>query len=259
MLYIYCIKNKKYNNGKKLVCNMLCFFVPLCILGLIQMWYNYIRFDSIFEFGAKYQLTVADMRIHMGFSLPAIIKGFAKYLFTLPKIDISEFPFTNLYNNLYYNTALNEYEYENFVSGILIIPIIWILFFKNKICTKNNVVLKKVVNIIILISIIQIFIITCFAGTSQSYSVDIKLMLVIVSVLTGLKIIEENLNTHVYDSSGYNKTSIKFKRYNSVFITLCIISVILVMPQSFSTESNLLDNMYLNININLSNFFEFWK
>ena len=43
------------------------------------MWYNHLRFDSVFEFGAKYQLTVSDVsqnRLRFSAILPAILSYF---------------------------------------------------------------------------------------------------------------------------------------------------------------------------------------
>ncbi|WP_295069402.1 hypothetical protein [Ruminococcus sp.] len=39
---------------------LLCAIVPMACIGLTQMWYNYDRFGSPFEFGIQYSLTIND-------------------------------------------------------------------------------------------------------------------------------------------------------------------------------------------------------
>jgi hypothetical protein len=248
LLYDYL---KLYKDNKKVVIKrFLLFFIPLSILGIIQMYFNYIRFDSIFDFGALRQLTVADMNVQTGFSIIAIIKGFSRFLFTLPHIEIFKFPFINTYDNNYYYMGFNEYEYENSVSGIFFIPIIWGLFLKNKLKKgeKEEKKLWHVANLVIITVCVLVTIISCFAGAAESYFIDIKLMLVIMSVVVLLKIIEK------YKVSD----KIELEKYNQIFFILCIVSIFLVLPQSFSTEASSLENMYMPINIVLSNFFMFW-
>ncbi len=39
---------------------LICAIVPMACIGLVQMWYNYDRFGSPFEFGIQYSLTIND-------------------------------------------------------------------------------------------------------------------------------------------------------------------------------------------------------
>ena len=64
---------------------LLCAIVPMACLGLCQMWYNYDRFGSPFEFGIQYSLTINDFtrtRFHWQLSLIALYN----YLFNTPVI-----------------------------------------------------------------------------------------------------------------------------------------------------------------------------
>ena len=73
--------------------NTLAILVPCLIVGVGAMWYNYIRFDSFFDFGASYNLTGFDMtaKAH-GISLRAIAVALLFYVF-MP-LDISpSFPY----------------------------------------------------------------------------------------------------------------------------------------------------------------------
>ena len=59
------IKEKAKKGGKKCIGTyraryLLCALLPMVCIGLIQMWYNYDRFGSPFEFGIQYSLTIND-------------------------------------------------------------------------------------------------------------------------------------------------------------------------------------------------------
>lgn len=51
--------NRKKIDGK-LVKQILAVISPYIVIGILLMLYNYVRFDSVFEFGQSYQLTKAD-------------------------------------------------------------------------------------------------------------------------------------------------------------------------------------------------------
>lgn len=55
------IAHKRLFFSRKGIGNTLCIIVPCLVIGGIAMWYNYIRFDSLLDFGASYNLTGFDM------------------------------------------------------------------------------------------------------------------------------------------------------------------------------------------------------
>lgn len=50
-------KSKKYLN---IMGQIAAFIIPYILIAVLLMWYNYMRFESPFEFGQSYQLTVTD-------------------------------------------------------------------------------------------------------------------------------------------------------------------------------------------------------
>ena len=92
---------KRTNGGKKKqqlfnsagIRYLLCALVPMTCLGLCQMWYNYDRFGTPFEFGIQYSLTINDFtkaQFHPRLSLIALYN----YLFNPPVISAS-YPFVS--------------------------------------------------------------------------------------------------------------------------------------------------------------------
>lgn len=76
---------------KRRVVYTLCAALPMMIFGAVQMWYNYVRFDSPFDFGIQYSLTVNDFtkaEYHTSFVLIAIYN----YLFNPPHFS-AVYPF----------------------------------------------------------------------------------------------------------------------------------------------------------------------
>ena len=210
------------------------------------MTYNYLRFDSIFEFGAKYQLTSYNMIYAMTPTLGKIIEGIGKYIFTLPIINIFDFPFV-VPNFNSTNTALNELCYQNKIVGLAAIPIVWVILLigelKNNIKTKEDKELKNLINISLITVLLFIILNTVSAGICDAYSVEFKIIAVLVCTIIWLMILENKENKNIL---------------NKIFLIVCIATLLLFIPLSLTTESNLLLDMKNETTVYLKNFFEFW-
>lgn len=82
-----------FDKKQRLNC-LLTALVPYFLLGIPIALYNYLRFDSFFEFGAKYNLTIFNMTV-TDFSLGKLIQGLYENWFRLPSLHAS-FPFVEL-------------------------------------------------------------------------------------------------------------------------------------------------------------------
>jgi hypothetical protein len=89
--YLYVIYKKHF---RKLAAALLSLGIPLALVLAALLWYNYARFNSVFEFGHRYQLT--------GLALPANYHDVSSVKYTVPNFytyflrppDFSaEFPF----------------------------------------------------------------------------------------------------------------------------------------------------------------------
>ena len=90
--------------------------LPYAIVAIGLMIYNYVRFDSPFDFGANYNITTNDMT-RRGFYLGRIGEGVFQYLFQLPVIT-TNFPFVR--ETYLTSDYLGQTIRENFFGGILI-------------------------------------------------------------------------------------------------------------------------------------------
>lgn len=72
---------------------MAAVLLPYLAVAMGLMYYNFIRFGSVFDFGANYNLTTNDMT-HREISLGRLPDGIFLYLFQFPDIGL-QFPFVN--------------------------------------------------------------------------------------------------------------------------------------------------------------------
>jgi len=111
---------------------ILCAYVglPYIVIGCVLMWYNYIRFESVFEFGNKYMLGGTDLRAHKFLNpigkLSLIIASYACYFLPSFKLGAS-FPFVSL-QNVNITGLFNGFIYIVPVLGLLTLPITWFTF-----------------------------------------------------------------------------------------------------------------------------------
>lgn len=242
LIVFYGLLSLKEVDKKEKIRNILCFSIPLALLGIFQMIYNYIRFDNIFEFGIRYQLTGFNMNYCTGFTLGKAFTGVLEYIFKMPEINVLHFPFVFVNNNTEI-FRINELLYENRLYGLCAIPILWIILFKKNIL-KNDKNLNLVLNLVIITSFIAMILNATFGGVCEVYAIDFKVILCIFAVILLLKITEDAN----YDNEITNK----------IMLVLCVLTMILMIPISFSTEKDFLTNFASDFTIYLKNLFEFW-
>lgn len=210
---VYIVFNKYIKNIKFL----LYYTIPIAIIALFQMGYNYLRYDSIFEFGIQYQLTGFNLKEYIGVSPNKIIRGFKYYLFQLPHIDFQHFPYVFIQTN-YDHHLYTEFLYENIVIGIFGLPVV-ILAFISSFFHSNHTPIKNFLRIVYIIFIPFVIFNTTYGGVSEIYSLDFKVVISFISVLFLLTKIE---------SSG-NK-----KLLTSMIVIIFIFSILLMIPISYN-------------------------
>ena len=134
---------QEYGLNKKTISRVIIVLIPYIIIGTSLMIYNYIRFDSILEFGQSYQLTLADQRrpknIFSLYNLVKVLFGilynfteYRKYSFSFPFVNIGGFfinfpiliiPYFPLYNKKYREKLVNK-KIRKLYIGLMILPFI---------------------------------------------------------------------------------------------------------------------------------------
>lgn len=180
--YIKNIKENKANLAKLII----SVGVPYITAGILLMWYNYVRFGNVFDFGNKYQLTVTNMMELSGriFSIPI---GLLCNLFTVPKI-IPQFPFIAHSNEL--GSFYGYYYIENMLGGVFMLaPICFTCFYIVKFNKKiENKELKTIVNMLVGVGIFIAILSVAMAGSNQRYLIDYAWMLILAGILIFISI-----------------------------------------------------------------------
>lgn len=157
-------------NKKELIKSIICFIIPYIIIALGIMYYNYIRFESPFDFGANYNLTGNDMT-KRGFNFDRIFLGLYYYLLSTPIIK-PIFPFAEY--AIVETNYMGLTVFEPFFGGLLyknIILFVGLISFKLK-RIINNKILYSISIFANIFGIIIIIVDTQMAGILPRYITD---------------------------------------------------------------------------------------
>lgn len=185
---------KRKPEKKEIISSILVICIPYIIIAILQMYYNHIRFGSVFDFGANYNLTTNDMTSR-GFKIDRIPLGIVMYLFNPVNIK-NTFPYiieTKLSTN-YLGTTIYEPIYGGIFFSVIVTSInLYILKLKKYI--KNKIVFNTCL-LLIISSFIIIIVDTQMAGILARYITDFSWLLVFSAILIILSL---------YSNSKLNK------------------------------------------------------
>lgn len=187
LIYLLIENIKKCKESKiPLIKLILAVAIPYLTIGAVLMWFNYVRFGSVFEFGAKYQITVNNMK-ELGSRIWTIPTGIIANFFSIP-FFIAEFPFLTNHNEII--SFYGYYYIENMIGGLFIIaPICFMNFYIIKVNKKTeNKSVKVIINSLIIVSLIIAIISLMMAGSNQRYLIDYAWMLILAGILIFISI-----------------------------------------------------------------------
>lgn len=171
------------------ISNVGCFLLPVAVGATAIMWYNQIRFDSPFQFGAVYQLTVDNVSANsISLSrLPAAIEAY----FFCPLELLHDFPFigtkyTSIPNRimyLYSEASFGAFAMPSILLGFLCFPLVYKHWRR-----KNHGFLRRItIALTVFAAVLLTWMDYCMAGISPRYMLDI---LVVLSVLTTILLLQ---------------------------------------------------------------------
>lgn len=182
-IFIDQIKEGLFFSRKGLT-NTICVIAPFIVIAIPICLYNYVRFESPFNFGASYNLTGADMTSYT-FSIPYIAVHALEYLF-LPLSLIPTFP---------YIAAINEtqppwylWTNEPFYAGFCILMPVALFAFGILLPNvrkqlQHHGMLPLVICSIVLCTIV-IVIVSYVSGVTMRYFSDFGWLLGIATIAT---------------------------------------------------------------------------
>ncbi|MBO4456890.1 MAG: hypothetical protein J5802_04155 [Butyrivibrio sp.] len=196
---------------------LLMLLLPYVPVAAGLMYYNYIRFGSVFDFGANYNMTGYDM-VHMGIHIARIPIGLWYYLFNMPKFNF-EFPYM-------YPTSVDS-GYQGFIvsedqiGGVVwLIPLVLICALDLKKKTRNSQMLYMRI-FCYLIVLIVVAVDTIMCGVLVRYQADFRLYLVIPAAIIAMEL----LNKNSCDKENYNRRARKISLLCIATLAMCLLTV----------------------------------
>lgn len=181
--YLHILLDRQTDMGFRLTA-MLPFLVPVLLGAGGICWYNYARFDSVFEFGTAYQLTESDIRsngLNISFHH---LKSMLYHYFAQPLKWKEFFPFLELSGDVCYDYG--NYLYYECNAGLLSLPLNLGVFLLGWTCFSKSrtTPLKKPTYILLLVAALALgYVDFTMAGVHIRYVADLALVISILSLL----------------------------------------------------------------------------
>ena len=239
-----CIIRKGQDTRQRLK-ECVCFLLPYLIIAVGLMAYNNLRFGSVFDFGANYNLTTNDMT-KRGWVWGRLPQGFFTYLFRLPSLVLNP-PFLEglQVNTLYPGQTIAELTY----GGLLVSnPVLWLLAAK-EICKGERK--KNVINgmfwLSILFGVIIIAADTEMAGILQRYVADFAFFFFFAAALVVLSL------------EGLFKGKEGEDYFRKIFLVLCILTLLYNILMIFVMDNENLSVENPHLYYTLTGLLQFWR
>ncbi len=213
----------KKTDNKTIMKFLLVFIIPLILYGSLLALYNYLRFDSIFEFGRTYQLNELNP-IDWHFKIQDLLTGIKYNLFQSPIIN-TKFPLFSLVS------AKGHSIGNEFITGIIYtFPLILILLlfpFTLYILWKKDKTISIFLLLLTFISTVNFFVDTSIGGIIQRFLFEYLCILVLISII---------IFYYLYTST--KSVLIKYS-LNIFFIAIYIFSIYINISLLFCYENSL--------------------
>ncbi len=217
--FIFSIRYLRTGEGKK---NTLAFVMPMIAIATLLMVYNYVRFGSVFDFGANYNLTFNDMR-NRGFVLDRLPLGIWAYLFAPLKWTL-DFPFAeaNFFTTQYLGVTISEATYGGLFAVNLFVWIILVfILFRKKI---GNHTLRALVFLSAVAGVIIICADTEMSGILMRYFSDFSVFFLLSAIWAWLLLFNQV-------ESGW------IRKYMLYFLILCLLLTIFYQGRIFFLDT----------------------
>jgi hypothetical protein len=230
-----------WNDKKRFFSLCACVAVPCLFVASGLMWYNYIRFGSVLEFGSNYQITVSYIRANSFINpiakLTKFLVGFFSYLTPSFRVSAS-FPFLYL-NNIETGLAFKSYIYNTPTFGLIALPVVWFLFSVNTVKKVIDKKRKPILNLIIAmlcLGFLQLSVVVLSGGIVNRYCVDFFWLFVFSGLLCAY-FIYEGVAEYQEEKQIQCQLSLNLRGMaGRVISTIMIISIILMFLVTLSGD-----------------------
>jgi hypothetical protein len=166
--------------------------LPYLLVAAGLMYYNFIRFGSVFDFGAAYNLTTNDMT-QRGFHLERLPDGFFMYLFQPPSLRL-EFPFVEVtsFYSTYPGTTIMDWTFGGaFWTRCILLGVLGIVNVRRELREKK---LYGFAVLSFLMALVVVAADTELSGILNRYFMDFLWLLVIPAAVILMQLWEKYRN-----------------------------------------------------------------
>lgn len=222
-LFLHLLFRKDLRLSTKLI-SAACYLIPVAAGAAAIMWYNKIRFDDPFQFGAIYQMTVDNAAANK-VTLARLPAAIAVYFFG--GLDqLNDFPFlrtkySNIANRqmyLYVDGTIGAFTLPSVLLGALSFPFVWKRW-KRK---HSGFIRRVILAMIAVLAVALAWVDFSMAGVILRYALDI---LVILSVLSTILLLQvpSLLKTYHAGLARVSEKVIALAMVGTVVVCLCIL------------------------------------
>lgn len=178
---IYLIESIKAKKFGAFFAEMAALALPVAGAIGFSLYYNYIRFGDIFQFGTDYQLTVANASLYetgAGGIFPSLFHYFLQpfeFSAQFPFITFSYLPLSDYGKAVYIDSSFGIFALP-FMLSLLLAPILY----KSKKISKNG---KILLSVSLLSLVVTAFLDFCLGGVIFRYTADISLPAALISAV----------------------------------------------------------------------------
>lgn len=220
--YVFSIKYLRSKDG---LSSIICFFTPMVLVAAFIMAYNFLRFGSVIDFGASYNLTLEDL-IHRGFDVRrgivgviAIILSPVRHAGTYPFIEYSIFP----------TSFMGQITQTATPGGLFAVTPLSILSLLSPVYMIRRQTRRDSLSLLAFTALISALIIcildTARAGVFERYYMDVATLLSISALFILWHIIKTNKNTAPGIRAAFLSVMIMIIVYEIIFFTLSFMLV----------------------------------
>ncbi|MFR9058249.1 hypothetical protein [Eubacterium callanderi] len=184
------LKNDNKLIYKDKIKTILFFILPYILVAVFIMYYNYVRFGSIVDFGANYNLTGNDMT-KRGFVFARIFLGLFSYLFQ-PINFTGTFPFLKqaTMTTTYQGLTISEWMYGGTFATNLLLWFCCLYFYIADTLKKKKIFIMGIFSFVS--AIVIVIADTQMAGILTRYTLDYCIFLYIPALSVILSLFEKS-------------------------------------------------------------------
>ncbi|MDR3643498.1 MAG: hypothetical protein P4M02_00310, partial [Clostridia bacterium] len=162
------------------------FLAPLVFFAALLMGYNWLRFGSPLQTGAKYQLTISDIAYNKITDVSKLVNGFFHYVLQPLSVDLN-FPFFHVTSETPAN--MTQYYYNQPIAGIFSFPIYLIVLAGAFIVRRmpRRSLKKRFAALMLIVPLVFVPVDILLGGVIMRYMLDILPVLGIAALMLWLE------------------------------------------------------------------------